>query len=113
MTKRSDLSLEDAMRLARLWSREQMAADEGLLAATSPADTEGSRYLRERNAAKVALMREQLADNDFSQAGFVVAGIEREEGLSLSEAWAFAPKLAAPMLIMPGHAMAAASGTPI
>lgn len=84
MTVQSDLPMEEAVVLARRWLREQMAADEWLLAATSPADAEGSRFLRGRNAAKVSVMREQLANNDLSQAALIVAGIERQESLNLS-----------------------------
>ena len=84
MTTRTDLTMPEAVALARQWLRDQMAEDEQLLAEASPAVREVSQALRERNAAKLAFFREQLTDNDLSQAALVVAGIERKEGISLS-----------------------------
>jgi len=84
MAVQIDLTLDQAVSLARRWFRDQMAADEQLLTETSPASREVSQALRERNVAKVELARDQLADNDLDQASLVVAGIERAEGISLS-----------------------------
>ena len=84
MTDKPDLTMAEAVALARRWLRDQMTDDEQLLTEASPADRDVSHALRQLNTAKVAMMREQLASNDLSQASAIVADIERQEAVSLS-----------------------------